>query len=138
MFGILRIWSISCCFMGGCLHRFSAFLHNKTPLQRIVALRGLFGGLRRSISREFTDETNLIGAVSQIQSVSHNQTWLITGWIALMAFAYLNKKSESEKEIYMEDQNFGKWLWFYEYERKARLMVIIFVSVITKNIDNAI
>jgi hypothetical protein len=119
--------------MGGCLHRFSAFLHNKTPLQRIVAARGFFGGLRRSISREFTDETNLIGAVSQFQSVSTLHPFILTTWIAILALAYINKNESEEL-----DADFSKWLWFYDYERKARLIVVIFASVMTKNIDNAI
>ena len=136
MIGIVRLWTISCWVMGGFLDRFSAFLHNKTPLQRIVAMRGFFGGLKRSISREFTDENNLIGTVSQVHTISqipHIQPWVIISWFTFVAWAYCTKNEISE-----DLKSELRWASFYEYEKKARLMVIIFVSVMTKNIDNAI
>ena len=109
-----------------------AFLGNgPSSLRDIVAFRGFFTGIRRSVSKELLDETNLVGAISNIHVANGIQNCLFTGTFALAAWFALNRDIDKGDDL-------RKWDAFSYMERRANILFLVFLTIMTKNIENAI
>ena len=133
MIGIFRIWTFSCYLAGGFLDRCCAFLNYKTPLQRLAAMRGLVQGLKKSISREILDESNIVGALQLASQSNHINPGLFTGSLGAWLWVRFNKR-----EDLVEDHQLSKWTYYDQVEKRVKFALFILAIVMTKNVENAI
>lgn len=131
MIGIFRIWTFSCYIAGGFLDRCSAFLNYKTPLQRLAAMRGLVQGLKKSLSRELLDETNIVGALQLASQSNHINPVLFTGSLGAWLWVRFYKTNSG-------DQQLSKWTYYDQVEKRVKVALFILAIVMTKNVENAI
>jgi hypothetical protein len=136
MIGIFRIWTFSCYLAGGFLDRCCAFLNYKTPLQRLAAMRGLVQGLKKSLSRELLDESNIVGALQLASQSNHINPLLFGGSLGAWLLVRFNKMNEVDS-VY-EDRALSKWTYYDHVEKRVKFALLILAIVMTKNVENAI
>jgi hypothetical protein len=136
MIGIFRIWTFSCYLAGGFLDRCSAFLNYKTPLQRLAAMRGLVQGLKKSISRELLDESNIVGALQLASQSNHINPVLFTGSLGAWLWVRFNKMNDLED--LSKERELSKWTYYDQVEKRIKVALFILAIVMTKNVENAI
>jgi len=137
MIGIVRLWTFSCYLAGGFLDRYSAFLNFKTPLQRLVAVRGFVKGLKKSVSRELLDDMNFAGALQVASQSNHINPVLFTGGIGAWLWVYLHKNN-NDNEDSSDDRILGRWTYYDQIGKRLKVALFIIAAVITKNVENAI
>jgi hypothetical protein len=136
MIGIVRLWTLTCYLAGGFLDRYSAFLNFKTPLERLVAVRGLVHGLKKSISRELLDDMNFAGALQIASQSNHIDPVLFSGGLTAWLWVYLYKKNEDEDLA--DDRILSKWTYYDVIGKRLKVVFFIVVAVMTKSVENAI
>jgi hypothetical protein len=136
MIGIFRIWTFSCYFAGGFLDRCSAFLNYKTPLQRLAVMRGLVQGLKKSLSRELLDESNIVGALQLASQSNHINPVLFTGSLGAWLLLRFNKMNDLED--LSKERELSKWTYYDQVEKRIKVALFILAIVMTKNVENAI
>lgn len=137
MIGILRLWTFSCYLAGGFLDRYSALLNFKTPLQRLVAVRGFVKGLKKSVSRELLDDMNFAGALQVATQSNHINPVLFTGGVSAWLWVYLNKKNNDDEDS-ADDRILGRWTYYDQIGKRLKVALFIIAAVMTKNVENAI
>jgi len=136
MIGIFRIWTFSCYLAGGFLDRCCAFLNYKTPLQRLAAMRGLVQGLKKSLSRELLDESNIVGALQLASQSNHINPVLFTGSLGAWLWFRFNKMNDLED--LSKERELSKWTYYDQVEKRIKVALFILAIVMTKNVENAI
>jgi len=136
MIGIFRIWTFSCYLAGGFLDRCSAFLNYKTPLQRLAVMRGLVQGLKKSLSRELLDESNIVGALQLASQSNHINPVLFTGSLGAWLWFRFNKMNDLED--LSKERELSKWTYYDQVEKRIKVALFILAIVMTKNVENAI
>jgi hypothetical protein len=111
-------------------------LNFKTPLERLVAVRGLVHGLKKSISRELLDDMNFAGALQVASQSNHINPVLFTGGLGAWLWVYLYKKNEDEDLD--DDRILSKWTYYDVIGKRLKVVFFIVVAVMTKNVENAI
>lgn len=137
MIGIVRLWTLTCYLAGGFLDRYSAFLDFKTPLERLVAVRGLVHGLKKSISRELLDDMNFAGALQIASQSNHIDPVLFSGGLTAWLWVYLYKKN-SDDEDSADDRILSKWTYYDAIGKRLKVAFFIVVAVMTKSVENVI
>ena len=137
MIGIVRLWTFSCYLAGGFLDRYSAFLNFKTPLQRLVAVRGFVKSLKKSVSRELLDDMNFTGALQVASQSNHINPVLFTGGLTAWLWVYLHKKN-GDHEDSSDDRILGRWTYYDQIGKRLKVALFILAAVMTKNVENAI
>ena len=137
MIGIVRLWTFSCYLAGGFLDRYSALLNFKTPLQRLVAVRGFVKGLKKSVSRELLDDMNFAGALQVVTQSNHINPVLFTGGLGAWLWVYLHKKN-GDDENSSDDRILGRWTYYDQIGKRLKVALFIIAAVMTKNVENAI
>ena len=113
----------------------SAFLPNyNTPLQKIATNHIVVSSLRRKLSIELLDTNNVIGFVSILPNI---HSWIfLTGGItvsSILIFSHIISQDVNQERIYpYKTDNFR------EIEKKVNLGALVFMLIMTKNIQNAI
>ena len=137
MIGIVRLWTLSCYLAGGFLNRYSAFLNFKTPLQRLVAVRGFVKSLKKSVSRELLDDMNFTGALQVASQSNHINPVLFTGGLGAWLWVYLHKKNDDDENS-SDDRILGRWTYYDQIGKRLKVAFFILAAVMTKNVENAI
>jgi len=137
MIGIVRLWTFSCYLAGGFLDRYSALLNFKTPLQRLVAVRGFVKGLKKSVSRELLDDMNFTGALQVASQSNHINPVLFTGGLTAWLWVYLHKKNGDDEDS-SDDRILGRWAYYDQIGKRLKVALFIIAAVMTKNMENAI
>jgi hypothetical protein len=136
MIGIFRLWTFSCYLAGGFLDRCSAFLNYKTPLQRLAAMRGLVQGLKKSLSRELLDESNIVSALHLASQSNHINPVLFSGGLGAWLWFRFNKMNDVED--LSKEHELSKWTYYDQVEKRIKVVLFILAIVMTKNVENAI
>jgi hypothetical protein len=137
MIGIVRLWTLTCYLAGGFLDRYSAFLNFKTPLERLVAVRGLVHGLKKSISRELLDDMNFAGALQIASQSNHIDPVLFSGGLTAWLWVYLYKKNGDEEDS-ADDRILGRWTYYDVIGKRLKVVFFVLAFIMTKNVENAI
>ena len=137
MIGIVRLWTLTCYLAGGFLDRYSAFLNFKTPLERLVAVRGFVHGLKKSVSRELLDDMNFAGALQIASQSNHINPVLFTGGLTAWLWVYLYKKNDDHEDS-VDDRILGKWTYYDQIGKRLKFAFFIVAFIMTKNVENAI
>lgn len=135
MIGIVRLWTLSCYLATGFLDRYSAFLNYKTPLERLVAVRGLVHGLKKSISRELLDDMNFAGVLQVASQSNHINPVLFTGGLGAWLWVYLYKNNNDDEDS-VDDRILGKWTYYDVIGKRLKVAFFILATVMTKNVEN--
>ena len=136
MIGIVRLWTLTCYLATGFLDRYSAFLNFKTPLERLVAVRGIVHGLKKSISRELLDDMNFAGVLQVASQSNHINPVLFTGGLGAWLWVYLYKKNDDDDSC--DDRILSKWTYYDVIGKRVKVAFFIIVAVMTKSVENAI
>jgi hypothetical protein len=113
----------------------SAFLPNyNTPLQKIATNHIVVSSLRRKLSIELLDANNVIGFVGILPNT---HSWLfLTGGITIstiLIFSHIISQDVNQKRIYAYKTD-----KFRDIEKRVNLGALVFMLIMTKNIQNAI
>jgi len=115
-------------------------LPNISSLQNILSMRAAATVLQRRISYELLDENNIVGTLEQIQENHHLDPILFTGIICSSIWVVCNGyrfRSSSPPSLSV-DPKIAKWESFAIIEKRVNRFVLIFMLIMTKNIENAI
>jgi len=106
------------------------FFGPRSKLQNLIQIRGAFSGLRRSVSREILDGSNLLTIISSTNHLHSFDPFVFT----VGGFMYL---FWIRHDIYKDDK-IQNIIPFYTTQRVIRLSTVIFFTVLCRNIENAI
>jgi len=110
-------------------------LPNISSLQNILSVRAAVTALQRRISYELLDENNIVGTIEQIQENHHLDPILFSGiifssvWVMYNGFRFHSLSANPK---------IAKWNSFSLIEKRVNRFVLIFMLIMTKNIENAI
>jgi hypothetical protein len=106
------------------------FFGPRSNLQNLIQIRGAFSGLRRSVSRELLDGSNLLTLISSTNHLHSFDPFVFTAG----GFMYL---FWIRPDIYKDDK-MQNIIPFYNMQRLFRLSSVIFFTILCRNIENAV
>jgi len=106
------------------------FFGPRSDLHNLIKIRGVFSGLRRSVSHEILDGSNII-----IIATSTNHLHSIDAFMFTLfgMFYWFCIHPDIQK-----DDKIQALVPFYKIQRSIQLSTVIFYAVMSKNIENAI
>jgi hypothetical protein len=107
-----------------------SFFDKRTPLHNLIQIRGAFSGLRRSISREILDESNLLTIVSHTNHF-HVVDPLVFSLFGFIYWFYIRPDIDKDSKI----QDIHS---FSEIERRMNIFTLVFMTLMLKNVENAV
>jgi hypothetical protein len=102
-----------------------------SPLQNLVVSRGILSGLRQGVYSELSLQSNFIGLATQVKDYQSTHPWILNAAISLALWGLLTISRESP------NTRIRAWKKFTLSERLAKIFVLVFLEVITKNIEYA-
>jgi hypothetical protein len=99
-----------------------------TPLKTIVVSKTIASSLQTFLSNELMDEKNMMGSVFLVHD--------IPSFVVLVSFSSLcillyNTNGQDTSKVY-------KWKESKILDRRIRIFLVVFMTVMFKNIDNAV
>jgi hypothetical protein len=102
-----------------------------TPLKTIVVSKTIASSLQTFVSNELMDEKNMMGSVFWIHDISSFDSFVVFATLSsLYMFVYHTNRPDTSK-VY-------KWKESKILDRRIRIFLVVFMTVMFKNIDNAI
>ena len=106
------------------------FFGPRSSLHNLIQVRGVFSGLRRSVSREILDGSNIITIISNTNHLHSFDPFVFTIFGAIY---WLWIRPDIHK-----DDKIQNLIPFYQIQRPIQISTIVFFTVMSKNIENAI
>jgi len=95
-----------------------------------VISRGILSGLRQGIYNEISLQNNIIGSVVQLNGFHSTYPWVLNTSISIALWCVLLKTSGNPT-----NSRIRRWKRFSISERLSKIFVLVFLEVITKNIE---
>lgn len=117
----------------------SAFLPNySTPLQKIATNHIVVSSLRRKLSLELLDANNVVGFVCTLPNI-HSLLFLTSGITISTILIFSHIISQDINQDINRDNSYAyKTERFRDIEKKVNLGALVFMLIMTKNIQNAV
>jgi hypothetical protein len=106
------------------------FFGPRSNLQNLIQIRGAFSGLRRSLSREILDGSNLLTIISNTNHLHSFDPVMFTAG-GVMYWFWIRP------DIYKDDK-IQNIIPFYTTQRFFRVSSVIFFTILCRNIENAV
>jgi len=103
-----------------------------SPLHNLMVSRGIISGIRQGIYNEISIQSNIIGALVQARDYHAAHPWILNTTISILLWVVLLKTSNDHA-----NSRIRQWKRFSISERLAKIFVLVFLEVITKNIEYA-
>jgi hypothetical protein len=103
-----------------------------SPLHNLMVSRGIISGVRQGIYNEISVQSNIIGALVQPRDYHAAHPWILNTTISILLWVVLLKTSNDPA-----NSRIRSWKRFSLSERLAKIFVLVFLEVITKNIEYA-
>jgi hypothetical protein len=103
-----------------------------SPLHNLMVSRGIISGIRQGIYNEISVQSNIIGMAVQVRDYHSTHPWILNASISIVLWWALLKTSNNPA-----NSRIRQWKRFSLSERLAKIFVLVFLEVITKNIEYA-
>lgn len=101
-----------------------------SPLSNLLVTRGIASGIRRGIYNEISIQNNIITGIVQAKDYHNSHPWILNAAISILLCGILLQKSSDNIRI-------RPWKRYVLSERLAKIFAIVFLEVLTKNIEYA-
>lgn len=105
------------------------FFGPRSDLRNLIQIRGAFSGLRRSVSRELLDGSNLLTIAANANHLHSSDSFMFTLFGVLYWFWI-------RPDIYKDDK-IQDMAPFHQIQRSIYLSSMVFFTVVMKNAENA-
>lgn len=106
-----------------------------SPLQNILSTRAFIYAIQRRIFYEFLDTNNIVGALEQFQENHHIDPWIL-GSFTISSAWFIYRGIDPRYDI--NDAKIIKWSDYTVIEKRVNLFILVFMLIMTKNIENVI
>jgi hypothetical protein len=94
--------------------------------------RGIISGIRQGLYNEVSIQSNIINMAVQARDYHSTHPWILNATISILLWWALLKASNDPVNYRIR-----RWKRFSLSERVAKIFVLVFLEVITKNIESA-
>ena len=103
-----------------------------SPLQNLMVSRGIISGIRQGLYNEVSVQSNIINIAVQAKDYHSTHPWILNATISILLWLALLKTSNDPVNYRIR-----RWKRFTLSERVTKIFVLVFLEVITKNIESA-
>jgi len=103
-----------------------------SPLQNLMVSRGIISGIRQGLYNEVSVQSNIINMAVQARDYHSTHPWILNATISILLWLALLKTSNDPVNYRIR-----RWKRFTLSERVTKIFVLVFLEVITKNIESA-
>jgi len=103
-----------------------------TPLKTIVVSKTVAASLQKFVSNELMDEKNVMGSVFWVHDVPSFDSFVVfVSLSSLCMLVYHTNRPDTATKVY-------KWKESKILDRRIRIFLLVFITAMFRNIDNAI
>jgi hypothetical protein len=107
-------------------------IHGFSPLHNLMVSRGIISGIRQGIYNEISVQSNIISTAVQARDYHSTHPWILNASVSIVLWWLLINTSNDTA-----NSRIRRWKRFSLSERLAKIFVLVFLEVITKNIEYA-
>jgi len=102
-----------------------------SPLSNLLVTRGIASGIRRGIYNEISIQNTIISGIVQAKDYHNSHPWILNAAISILLCGLLLQTSTSD------NIQIRLWKRYVLSERLAKIFALVFLEVLTKNIEYA-
>ena len=102
-----------------------------TPLKTIVVSKTVVASLQKFVSNELMDERDVMGSVFLVHDVSSFDSFVVLASLSSLCMYLYHINHKDSTKVY-------KWKESKILDRRIRIFLLVFITAMFRNIDNAI